>query len=73
MRLLLMGAIFVFHNKLVPTINVKSEITPLSICYEDYECELPYRCCSGLLFNYCCFHGGTPAPIPVPIPIPNPR
>lgn len=49
--------------------NIKMTNTPMAkidkalntsffdnMCTEDYECELPYRCCEGLLFNYCCTH-----------------
>ena len=72
MRLLIMGAICFSYHNIATTNSMRNEITPINICKEDYECELPYRCCRGLFFNYCCFNGGTPAPIPIPIPIPTP-
>lgn len=67
-----MSALWVTQYNTIITNNIKNKITPISICEEDYECDLPYRCCKGLFFNYCCFDGGTPAPIPIPIPIPKP-
>ncbi len=72
MRLLVMGVLCFSNYKILTKETIKNKITPLSICEEDYECELPYRCCDGIFFNYCCFHGGTPAPIPIPIPFPTP-
>ena len=56
-------------------------------CAKDFECELPYRCCKGMLFNYCCTDGGRGArrpksrfpnitlpkfPDDFPLPIPRP-
>tara|TARA_B100000482_G_scaffold187852_1_gene166998 strand:+ start:177 stop:473 length:297 start_codon:yes stop_codon:yes gene_type:complete len=56
-------------------------------CVEDFECELPFRCCKGVFFNYCCSYGGhgaripkphlpnitfPPIRIPVPYPVPEP-
>lgn len=72
MRLFIMSAMCFSHHNTVTMNNVKNKIIPINVCIEDYECELPYRCCKGLFFNYCCFNGGTPFPIPVPIPIPIP-
>ena len=56
-----------------------------NMCTEDYECELPYRCCEGLFFNYCCTHDGKghvakrnvfpniTIPFPkIPLPLPRP-
>jgi hypothetical protein len=71
MRFLILSALL-FQKEYIIKNNLQKKITPIAICKEDYECDLPYRCCEGIIFNYCCFHGGTPAPIPVPIPIPIP-
>lgn len=33
-------------------------------CKDDFECELPSRCCKSLILDYCCTHGGHGSRIP---------
>lgn len=56
------------------------QVSRFAFCINDFDCELPYRCCDYLMLNICCFDGGVGArlprkhsnasfpPYPVPIP-----
>ena len=58
-----LSLLFPIPNPIVVKQNHIQNIKVPTICVEDIECELPYRCCTGILFNYCCT-GGYGAPIP---------
>ena len=36
----------------------------MEMCVEDYECDAPKRCCTGLFFDYCCDVGGLAQRVP---------
>lgn len=57
----------------------------MDLCIEDHDCELPYRCCQGIFFKYCCTENGkgfrvkrrsfpniTFPPLDIPLPLPKP-
>ena len=75
----LVGISVFFSSYKSPQLTM-NQMTPLlempAICVEDYECELPYRCCEGFIINYCCKFNGHPMPysrrngtVLLPIPV----
>lgn len=80
-----LSLLFPIPKPIVVKQNHIKNIKVPTICVEDIECELPYRCCTGILFNYCCTDGhGAPIPksrfpnitlpkLPDNFPLPLPR
>ena len=64
------------------TLKVNEKFKLKDFCSEDFDCELPYRCCEGFLTKYCCTNGGYGGRLPrktrfpnitfPPVHIPNP-
>ena len=55
----------------VLTSNYVSRITIPNICTQDSDCQLPQTCCTGFLYNQCCYEGGTGFRKPVRRSFPN--
>lgn len=45
-----------FNSVKVP-VDTQQNINIL-LCEYDIDCDLPMRCCSGFIFDYCCDIGG---------------
>lgn len=48
------------HVTTPPRVNYVIHHKPFTrnLCTADYDCDLPYRCCRGIFFNYCCTENG---------------